>query len=383
MPSRLLGAQQHKRILSLSPALWSQSPAWLSHLCTIHHWDTCTRYKSLDAMSECWVCVLASCQPIRPQQCFLRTLSSITLQPEASQKAKCITTERPEPASRFEFELQFKSGCWHAHGHVGCQWPIGEFLPFPGSKLLRAVLLNLCICPAVEDAGLDLVQHLPPQLGKRQPFCGADGALQRACPDDDRHCFSNISLSRTRWKISSWFYKRHNDWHLFCVNQIKTRSWIHIVSSYTGMVRARIHDPDQTYRNTFPFSEILAYLKGWALKEALHRKVGRLQCTDRHTGWTWKSFLERLAGQRLSLSMYLNWSLTVGVRSIITSGSIFAYSCPAAESGGSPPSCPCLLYSLSPWRVSQILRGLPLALHTCHQSFSSSYSYCSPSKSRG
>ena len=52
------------------------------------------------------------------------------------------------------------------------------------------------------------------------------------------------------------------------------------------------------------------------------------------------------------------------MRSMTTSGSILAYSLPSADSGGSPPSLPCRLYSLSPWRVSQILRGLPLARQT-------------------
>ena len=58
-------------------------------------------------------------------------------------------------------------------------------------------------------------------------------------------------------------------------------------------------------------------------------------------------------------------SRTGGIRPAMMSGSILAYSWPRSDRGGSPPSLPTLLYSLSPCRVSQIFLGRPLALHTC------------------
>ena len=60
-------------------------------------------------------------------------------------------------------------------------------------------------------------------------------------------------------------------------------------------------------------------------------------------------------------------SRTEGIRPAMTSGNILAYSWPRSDRGGSPPSLPTLLYSLSPCRVSQIFLGRPLALHTCKQ----------------
>jgi len=57
-----------------------------------------------------------------------------------------------------------------------------------------------------------------------------------------------------------------------------------------------------------------------------------------------------------------------GSRDSSTLGSSCAYCCPRADKGESPPMRPSVLYTLSPWRVSQMRRAwlavMP-ALHTC------------------
>ena len=60
------------------------------------------------------------------------------------------------------------------------------------------------------------------------------------------------------------------------------------------------------------------------------------------------------------------WSLTAGRREIRALGKACAYFSPRALRLLSPPISPPTLFSLSPWRVSQILRGFESpALQTC------------------
>ena len=65
--------------------------------------------------------------------------------------------------------------------------PVTQLVRLASSKLLRLLFLDLLVGPAIENAGLDLIQHLPPQLGKGQALSGLDGAIQCAGPHTHWH----------------------------------------------------------------------------------------------------------------------------------------------------------------------------------------------------
>ncbi len=69
---------------------------------------------------------------------------------------------------------------------------------------------------------------------------------------------------------------------------------------------------------------------------------------------------------RVHLSVTHHRPLTAGSRCSSTSGSSRAYSSPRALSSESPPIFASVLYSLSPWRVSQILRPCPAVMPALH-----------------